>query len=154
VVAKQAGLERRTAYQCRQRWNDSIRPGLKKGEWTMQEEESIHQMYQAMGPKYVLRSFYPSFCLAIIIHHIYSHFEFYRWMAMAEMMPSRSNNDIKNKWHQMTRKEARLSQTSSEPRKLDTAVMEVDSSFSSDAAATSTSSITIDMTTITRSEAV
>lgn len=53
VATQTPGLEQRSNVQCQQCWDDAIRPGLKRGDWAVQEEESIRQMYQTLGPKYV-----------------------------------------------------------------------------------------------------
>lgn len=41
----------RTAKQCRDRWQNYLRPGIKKGHWTKAEEVQIREMYRTMGPK-------------------------------------------------------------------------------------------------------
>jgi hypothetical protein len=41
----------RTAQQCRDRWNNYLRPGIMKGSWTKEEEELIKDMYKTIGPK-------------------------------------------------------------------------------------------------------
>ena len=41
----------RTAKQCRDRWQNYLRPGIKKGEWTRQEEKLIMQLYEKLGGK-------------------------------------------------------------------------------------------------------
>jgi hypothetical protein len=85
---------------------------------------------------------------------------------MAKMMPNRINNDIKNKWYNMVRKEARRSRIDSTSRadKLATTMTTVDSSASSPrhsptvttshAPTSSTAPVDIDTATITRAEAV
>ena len=41
----------RTAKQCRGRWMNHHRDGIKKGNWTADEEDLIRDMYQTFGPK-------------------------------------------------------------------------------------------------------
>ena len=41
----------RTAKQCRDRWQNRLRDGIKKGAWTDNEEELIKDMYAMLGPK-------------------------------------------------------------------------------------------------------
>ena len=41
----------RTAKQCRDRWVNHLRGGIKKGSWTADEEDLIRHMYQTFGPK-------------------------------------------------------------------------------------------------------
>lgn len=41
----------RNGKQCRERWRNHLRPNIKKGEWTVHEEQMIHKMYKTFGPK-------------------------------------------------------------------------------------------------------
>jgi len=41
----------RTAKQCRDRWKNYLRGGIKKGGWSKDEEELIKDMYTTFGPK-------------------------------------------------------------------------------------------------------
>lgn len=41
----------RTAKQCRDRWHNYLRPGIKKGHWTQEEETQIGELYQQFGGK-------------------------------------------------------------------------------------------------------
>lgn len=41
----------RTGKQCRERWQNHLRPNIKKGNWTRQEEELIRVMFESYGPK-------------------------------------------------------------------------------------------------------
>lgn len=41
----------RTAKQCRDRWLNYLRPGIKKGNWSREEESLLEDMYDAFGPK-------------------------------------------------------------------------------------------------------
>jgi myb proto-oncogene protein len=43
----------RTGKQCRDRWLNYLRPGIKKGDWSKEEEVLLEEMYAAFGPKYV-----------------------------------------------------------------------------------------------------
>jgi hypothetical protein len=45
----------RNPKQCRERWSNYLRPGIKKGNWTYAEEQLIIDMHNAFGPKYVYR---------------------------------------------------------------------------------------------------
>jgi hypothetical protein len=44
-------LPGRSAKQCRDRWQNYLRPGLKKGGWTTQEECTIKGLHCEMGSK-------------------------------------------------------------------------------------------------------
>ena len=53
-IASQMGKEaqnRRSAKQCRDRWHNYLRPGIKKGKWTKEEEEQILELYTSLGGK-------------------------------------------------------------------------------------------------------
>ena len=41
----------RTGKQCRERWLNHLRPDIKKGDWTVDEEFMIKYFYKAFGPK-------------------------------------------------------------------------------------------------------
>ena len=41
----------RTPKQCRDRWHNYLRPGIKKGQWTKQEEKRIGDLYAKLGGK-------------------------------------------------------------------------------------------------------
>lgn len=41
----------RTAKQCRDRWQNFLRDGIKKGDWTVDEEELIKDLYATFGAK-------------------------------------------------------------------------------------------------------
>lgn len=71
----------RTSKQCRDRWITHLRPGIKKGKWTVEEELLLKEMYENFGPK---------------------------WSAMAKIITNRTDNDLKNKWHSMQRKQKRI----------------------------------------------
>ena len=51
-IAQQLNLGR-TAKQCRDRWKNYLRGGIKKGGWSKDEEELIKDMYNTFGPKLV-----------------------------------------------------------------------------------------------------
>lgn len=70
----------RTAKQCRDRWQNFLRDGIKKGAWTIDEEDLIKDLYATFGAK---------------------------WSVMAKLFTDRSDNDIKNKWYSMKRKDER-----------------------------------------------
>lgn len=41
----------RTGKQCRERWQNHLRPDIKKGKWTSEEEDQIQSMIEIFGPK-------------------------------------------------------------------------------------------------------
>ncbi|XP_075085548.1 transcription factor MYB10-like isoform X1 [Nicotiana tabacum] len=78
----------RCGKSCRLRWMNYLRPGLKKGNYSNEEEELIIKLHNELGN---------------------------RWSAIAAKLPGRSDNDIKNQWHAHLKKRANIiSSTSTE----------------------------------------
>ncbi|KAL3640163.1 hypothetical protein CASFOL_011845 [Castilleja foliolosa] len=70
-VPTKTGL-RRCSKSCRLRWTNYLRPGIKRGTFTDQEEKMIIQLQALLGNK---------------------------WAAIASYLPERTDNDIKNYWN-------------------------------------------------------
>ncbi|XP_009606602.1 transcription factor GAMYB-like [Nicotiana tomentosiformis] len=71
AVQKQSGLAR-CGKSCRLRWANHLRPDLKKGAFTPEEERRIVELHAKMGNK---------------------------WARMAAELPGRTDNEIKNYWN-------------------------------------------------------
>nr|BAI49720.1 putative MYB transcription factor [Diospyros kaki] len=82
-LPKFAGLSR-CGKSCRLRWMNYLRPNVKRGAYTKEEEEIIIELHQQLGNK---------------------------WSIMAGKLPGRTDNDIKDHWHTNLKKRARRNQS-------------------------------------------
>ncbi|KAK8499826.1 hypothetical protein V6N13_060889 [Hibiscus sabdariffa] len=85
AVPKKAGL-RRCGKSCRLRWTNYLRPDLKRESFTPQEEELIIRLHAAIGS---------------------------RWSLIAQQLPGRTDNDVKNYWN--TKLKKKLSEMGIDP---------------------------------------
>ncbi|KAJ8567086.1 hypothetical protein K7X08_019294 [Anisodus acutangulus] len=71
ALPAKAGLQR-CGKSCRLRWTNYLRPDIKRGKFTLQEEQTIIQLHALLGN---------------------------RWSAIATYLPKRTDNEIKNYWN-------------------------------------------------------
>ncbi|XVF44463.1 hypothetical protein PTKIN_Ptkin02bG0122900 [Pterospermum kingtungense] len=76
TLPKIAGLQR-CGKSCRLRWTNYLRPDIKRGRFSFEEEETIIQLHSILGNK---------------------------WSAIAVRLPGRTDNEIKNYWNTHIRK--------------------------------------------------
>ncbi|XVE49830.1 hypothetical protein DITRI_Ditri01bG0113500 [Diplodiscus trichospermus] len=76
ALPKNAGLQR-CGKSCRLRWTNYLRPDIKRGRFSFEEEETIIQLHSILGNK---------------------------WSAIAARLPGRTDNEIKNYWNTHIRK--------------------------------------------------
>ncbi|KAE9618871.1 hypothetical protein Lal_00047472 [Lupinus albus] len=80
-VPKQAGLQR-CGKSCRLRWLNYLRPDLKRGTFSQEEENLIIELHAVLGN---------------------------RWSQIAAQLPGRTDNEIKNLWNSCLKKRLRQS---------------------------------------------
>ncbi|KAJ4816581.1 hypothetical protein LUZ62_029147 [Rhynchospora pubera] len=76
TIAKKAGLKR-CGKSCRLRWLNYLRPGIKRGNITIDEEDLIIRLHHLLGNK---------------------------WSLIAGRLPGRTDNEIKNYWNTVLQK--------------------------------------------------
>ncbi|KAF8014380.1 hypothetical protein BT93_H0272 [Corymbia citriodora subsp. variegata] len=82
ALPKQAGLLR-CGKSCRLRWINYLRPDIKRGNFSREEEETIIKLHEMLGN---------------------------RWSAIAARLPGRTDNEIKNVWHTHLKKRLKQNQ--------------------------------------------
>nr|QQY00481.1 transcription factor MYB4 [Amana edulis] len=89
ALPKQAGLLR-CGKSCRLRWTNYLRPDIKRGNFTREEEDMIINLHEMLGN---------------------------RWSAIAARLPGRTDNEIKNVWNTHLKKRADPNHTESKSKR-------------------------------------
>lgn len=75
-----AQLTNRTGKQCRERYLNQLKPGIRRDPWSQEEERILHEAHAQIGNK---------------------------WVSIANLLPGRTDNCVKNHWNSMLRKRQR-----------------------------------------------
>ncbi|KAL4569063.1 hypothetical protein LXL04_024690 [Taraxacum kok-saghyz] len=86
LLPKFAGLSR-SGKSCRLRWMNYLRPDIKHGNFTKEDDDMIVTLHKHLGNK---------------------------WTAIAAKLPGRSDNEIKNRWNSHLKKRVQDDKTESE----------------------------------------
>eukprot|EP00177_Eucheuma_denticulatum_P002057 GFKZ01003682.1.p1 GENE.GFKZ01003682.1~~GFKZ01003682.1.p1 ORF type:complete len:535 (+),score=57.58 GFKZ01003682.1:818-2422(+) len=73
-------LTNRTGKQCRERYLNQLKPGIRRDPWSPEEEHILREAHKRIGNK---------------------------WVAIAAQLPGRTDNCVKNHWNSMLRKRQR-----------------------------------------------
>ncbi|XP_061372576.1 transcription factor MYB83 [Gastrolobium bilobum] len=90
-IARNAGLQR-CGKSCRLRWINYLRPDLKRGAFSPQEEELIIHLHSILGN---------------------------RWSQIAARLPGRTDNEIKNFWNSTLKKRLKINNSTPSPNNSD-----------------------------------
>ncbi|KAL4567474.1 hypothetical protein LXL04_023058 [Taraxacum kok-saghyz] len=89
ALPKHAGLLR-CGKSCRLRWTNYLRPDIKRGNFSREEEDTIIHLHEMLGN---------------------------RWSVIATNLPGRTDNEIKNVWHTFLKKRLASQETTNDAPK-------------------------------------
>ncbi|THU74667.1 hypothetical protein C4D60_Mb04t35800 [Musa balbisiana] len=96
----------RCGKSCRLRWTNYLRPDIKRGNFTKDEEDTIIKLHALLGNKYTMPPFpscHMEYCF--VLQPLISRVAL-RWSKIASFLPGRTDNEIKNVWNTHLKKRA------------------------------------------------
>mmetsp|Transcript_129156 Transcript_129156/g.182103 ORF Transcript_129156/g.182103 Transcript_129156/m.182103 type:complete len:507 (+) Transcript_129156:118-1638(+) len=93
-------IDGRSGKQCRDRWFNHLSPEVKKGDWSIEEDKLVFDLYQKYGCS---------------------------WSKIAKFVPNRTENSIKNRFYSTLRKIANDRKKAMNPKKNKRVSTQVDS---------------------------
>jgi len=115
---------KRCGKSCRLRWMNYLRPDIKRGNISDDEEDLIIRLHKLLGNRCCVHALFPSFkeLLSTLLMkmdkwylvNLFLSFST-RWSLIAGRLPGRTDNEIKNYWHTNIAKKAQHSQSRKQP---------------------------------------